>query len=99
MQGFGRGSGVEAAGRPLWEEVWDSPVSGAAGSWQLRGGHIAATEPFGQAGGASVKASLGKGRNAAQGGEVGTENGDKQRGMPGPERDEKVLSMAERCRP
>lgn len=59
----------------------------------------ATAKPFGKAGGASVKAELGKGRERCAVRGSGNRNGEKQQGTPGPERDGKVLSMAGHCRP
>lgn len=74
LQGFCGGSGAGSAGWPLWEEMWDSPILGTAGSYLLHSGDIAATaKPFGKAGGASVKAELRKGRKCCAREEVGTE--------------------------
>lgn len=70
---------------------------GTAGSYQLHSGDTA--KPFGKAGGASVKAQLRKGRKCCAERGSGDRNGEKRQGTPGPERDEKVLSMAGHGRP
>lgn len=81
----------------LWGKRCGAPVFGTAGSYQLHSGDTA--KPFCEAGGASVKAQLRKGRKRCAERESGDRNGEKRQGTPGPEIDEKVLSMARYGRP